>query len=143
MRMDTSQALLLALAVLLCVLLTRLAVIVLNQAVVHFLAGNASRLLRALIVYERWSAGHQLPGTTRSQDYISKLALRSFHLHGHSVLPPKRCQQLLYSIASPVVPATQGQNYGLRFQACPLHVVVYYTKIVKLFAGDDLSTRFR
>src|SRR6516164_7958521 len=54
-----------------------------------------------------------------------------------SVLPSKRCKQLVQAIVAPFVRATQRHYNGLSFTTGTFHVVVHHTKIIKLFAGHN------
>src|SRR5271166_3604319 len=59
------------------------------------------------------------------------------------VLPSKRRQDFLYAIAATCARASQGQYNRLRFFSRTFHIIVYYTKIVKLLARYYLFVRFR
>src|SRR5215471_3264944 len=58
-----------------------------------------------------------------------------------SVLPSKRCKQLVHECAAPFARATQRQYNRLRFTTRTFHVVVHHTKIIKLLAGHNFIAR--
>src|SRR6202795_159032 len=60
-----------------------------------------------------------------------------------SLLPSKRSQNLLHHFAAPQARAAQRRNDGLCFPSRAFHVVVHYTKIVKLFSQLYLTLGLR
>src|SRR5215472_1690227 len=80
--------LLLFLAVLVFVDGSRFCEIEFEQTVVEFVAGDSSSLLRPGVLKQRRRSRHNLARAPGCKHDISKLALRSFALHGHQFFPP-------------------------------------------------------
>src|ERR1700751_5981881 len=60
-----------------------------------------------------------------------------------SLLPSKRCQNLIDPIAAPCARASQRRYDGLRFFSRTFHIIVHYNEIVKLLACHYLFASLR
>src|SRR5580704_16027765 len=85
---DCGRLLAALVAVLVFINRIRLDEIVLEQAVLEFFAGNASRLERSRVLNERRGARHNLARASRRKYNVSELALRSLCQHSHFSLSP-------------------------------------------------------